>query len=217
MFAATALCMTGCGAPSGSSSSATSAPSASVAPLNPARIDRARADLPAGYEVADVAGRIAPVSQWGFGPGWSAEPPQCSALADPAPEPTTSKGWSGSGPGGIVYAVVAGSPPQRVSLDPAIVADCGRWMVEGGRTTASVTVTTGPAIYGVATVAMSAVATSVVEGGTETRSRADTVTAYVDEYAVFVTVVTDPGSPNPQLGPDFAATLIAKSVAALRG
>jgi hypothetical protein len=32
-----------------------------------------------------------------------------------------------------------------------------------------------------------------------------------------VTIVTDPGSPDPALGPDFAAALLAKAVSAVRG
>jgi hypothetical protein len=220
MFAAMALCVMGCGGPSGPSSSVTGVPSASTVAINPARIDRVRGDLPQGYEVTEVATRIAPFAQWGFGAGWTADPPQCGVLADPLAtlaEPATSKGWSASGPGGIVYAVVAASPPEPVRLDPAVVTDCAQWAVSGGRTTGSVAATTGPTIDGAATVAMSTAITTVVEGGTETHSHADTVTAYVDDYVVFVTVVTDPGSPNPQLGQDFAATLLTKSVAALRG
>ena len=58
---------------------------------------------------------------------------------------------------------------------------------------------------------------TVVEGGTETRSHADTVTAYLDDHVAFITVVTDPGSPHPQLGADFANALMVKTVAALRG
>jgi hypothetical protein len=173
--------------------------------------------MPPGYEITDVADRIAPVAQWGFGVGWTAEPPQCAVLADPVAAPATSKGWSASGPGGIVYAVVAGSPPQPARLDPAIVGECGSWKLSGGRTSGAVTATTGPEIAGAVTVAMSTAAATVVEGGMETHAHADTVTAFVDDYVVFVTVVTDPGSPNPQLGQDFAATLLTKSVAGLRG
>ncbi|MGA9376551.1 MAG: DUF5642 family protein, partial [Mycobacterium sp.] len=64
----------------------------------------------------------------------------------------------------------------------------------------------------------SAVATTVVEGGTETRSYADTVTAYLDSgFVASVTVVTDPGSDLPVLGPDVAARLLARTVTAVRG
>lgn len=185
--------------------------------MDPAKIDRVRADLPDGYEVADIGGRVAPVAQWGFGADWTADPPQCGVLADPVAHPATRTGWSASGAGGIVYAVVAGSPPQSLHLDPTVVTDCGRWTVSAGQTTGSVTVADGPVIDGAATLAMSTASTTVVEGGTETHSHADTVSAYVDDYVVFVTVVTDPGSPNPQLGQDFAAAFIEKSVGELRG
>ena len=60
-------------------------------------------------------------------------------------------------------------------------------------------------------------ATTVVEGGTETHSRAATFSAYLDGHVAYVAVVTDPGSAGPALGPDFAATLLAKTVSALRG
>jgi hypothetical protein len=73
-----------------------------------------------------------------------------------------------------------------------------------------------PAIDGAATVGLSTTATTVVEGGTETHSDADTFTAYLGEYVAFITVVTDPGSPNPSLGQDFAAELLVKAVGALR-
>jgi len=74
-----------------------------------------------------------------------------------------------------------------------------------------------PAIDGAATVGLSITATTVVEGGTETHSHADTFTAYLGEYVAFITVVTEPGSPNPALGQDFAAELLVKTVSALRG
>lgn len=217
MFAVVALVVVGCGGRPGTSTSVTPDPSASSGRVDPARIDRVRADLPDGYEVADIAGRIAPAAQWGFGSGWTPDPPQCGALADPVADPATRTGWSASGVGGIVYAVVAGSPPQSVRLDPTAIADCARWTVSAGQTTGSVTVANGPAIDGAATIAMSTASTTVVEGGTETHSHADTVSAYVDDYVVFVTVVTDPGSPNPQLGRDFATAFLEKSVGELRG
>jgi imidazolonepropionase-like amidohydrolase len=37
------------------------------------------------------------------------------------------------------------------------------------------------------------------------------------DYLAFVTVVADPGSPNPALGQEFAADLLVKTVSALRG
>ena len=45
----------------------------------------------------------------------------------------------------------------------------------------------------------------------------DDFSAYLGDYLVFVTVVTDPGSPNPALGQEFAADLLVKTVSALRG
>jgi hypothetical protein len=215
VFAVVALAVVGCAGPPESSSPVTSVPS--VAAVDPDRIDRARAAMPEGFEFSDVGGRVSPPAQWGLGPGWTAEPPQCRVLAEPVTQPAATRGWSASGAGGIVYAVVAGSPPQLVRFDPAAVTECAQWTVAGGRTSGAVTVAPGPTIDGATTVAMSATATTVVEGGTETQSHAETVTAYVDDYAVTVTVVTDPGSPNPQLGQDFAVMLLAKSVAELRG
>ena len=64
---------------------------------------------------------------------------------------------------------------------------------------------------------MATEATTVVEGGTRTRSRAHTVTAYLGDYLAFVTVVTDPGAPNSALGQEFASALLVKTVSALRG
>lgn len=214
MCAAAVLLAAACGSsddsPPATSTTATD-PSAQV---NPARIDRVRHDLPDGYEVADLTGPVQPTALWGFGAQWSAEPPQCGPLADPVVDPASTRGWSGSGTGGIVYAVVAES---TTTLDPAVTAGCGHWTLSAGQANGNVTLTSAPAIENAETVAMATATTTVVEGGTETRSRADTVTAYLDGHVAFVTVVTDPGSPHPQLGADFAAALIVKTVAALRG
>ncbi len=185
--------------------------------MNPANIQRVRGELPAGYEVADVSGRASQLAFWGFGPDWTAEPPQCGALADPVGDAATTRGWSGSGVGGIVYAVVTGSPPAQVPFDPALIAECGRWTLASGHTTGTVTLVPAPTVDGAATVGMATEATTVVEGGTATRSRAYTVTAYLGDYLAFVTVVTDPGAPNPTLGQQFASALLVKTVSALRG
>jgi len=201
-----------CGeSPSVAPSTATSGASAQV---NPARIERVRTELPSGYEVAALSGRAAPVAFWGLGPEWTADPPRCGALADPVADATTTRGWSASGAGGIVYAVVAGS---AATLDPSLIDECGEWTVSAGHTSGSVTFVAAPAIDAAASVGLSTTTTTVVEGGTETHLRADTFTAYLSGYVAFVTVVTDPGSPNPSLGQDFAAELLAKTVAALRG
>lgn len=216
-IAVVALCAAGCGQPADPSSAGSSAPSSTSVQVNPANIARVRTELPAGYEVGDIAGRASPAAMWGFGPGWTADPPQCGALADPVADGAVTRGWSGSGGGGIVYAVVRGSPPAKVGLDPALIADCGHWTLSAGHTSGSVTFIAVPAIDSVATVGMSTATTTVVEGGTETHSHADTFTAYLGDYVAVVTVVTDPGSPNPPLGQEFAAELLVKTVSALRG
>jgi hypothetical protein len=185
--------------------------------VTPANIERVRGELPDGYEVAGVSGRAAPVAFWGYGPDWTADPPRCAALAEPVVDGATTRGWSGSGPGGIVFAVVTGSPPTTVDLDPSLIAECGSWTLSAGHTSGSVTFIAAPAIDGVATVGLSTATTTVVEGGTETHSHADTFTAYLGSYVAVVTVVTDPGSPNPPLGQDLAAELLVKTVSALRG
>jgi Domain of unknown function (DUF5642) len=188
-------------------------PSTTAHQVNPARIDRVRGQLPAGYETAELTGPASPAAVWGYGADWRADPPRCAALADPAGVAATT-GWSASGPGGIVYAVVASA---AADVDPAVLAECGRWTVEGGQTTGTVTLRPPPAVDNASTVAMATESTTVVEGGTQTGSHADTVTAYLGDHVAFVSVVTDPGSPNPQLGADLAADLLAETVSALRG
>ena len=89
--------------------------------------------------------------------------------------------------------------------------------MSAGHTSGTVAFAAAPAIDGAATVGLSTTTTTVVEGGTETHSHADTFTAYLGDYVAFVTVVSDPGSPNPPLGQDFAADLLVKTVSALRG
>lgn len=211
------LVATACGQPSTSPSSSTTDPSAAEPQVNPAKISRVRGDLPAGYEVADAGGPASPAAFWGFGPGWAAEPPQCGALAGEAADATTTRGWSGSGPGGIVHAIVTGAPTSPVIFDPVVLGECGQWTVSSGNTTGTVNLVAPPAVEGATTVGMDTVAKTVVEGGTETTSVAYTFSAYLGDYLVFVTVVTDPGSPNPPLGQEFAADLLVKTVSALRG
>jgi hypothetical protein len=139
-------------------------------------------------------------------------------LAKPiAGERVAARGVAGSGAGGIVYAVVAASPTPPVLLDTNVVAECPRWAVASGRTTATVDLVDAPPIDGVATLRMVTATRTLVEGGAETDSRADTATAYLGDYLAFVTVVTDPGSPQPQLPPDFASTFLVRTVATLRG
>jgi hypothetical protein len=212
------LCIvTACSAPGTSTETSTAATSTAKPQLNPAKISRVRSELPAGYEVADIVGPASPAAFWGFKPGWVTEPPQCGVLAGPVTDDATTKGWSGSGPGGIVHAVVTGSPTAPVALDPVLPAECGQWAVMSGNTNGTVNLIDAPAIDDATTVGMDTRAVTVVEGGTETASAAYTFSAYFGDYLAFVTVVTDPGSPNPPLGQEFAADLLVKTVSALRG
>jgi len=212
LLAALSLGVVACAqSPSSAPPTATTTSSVSV---NPARIERVRTALPNGYEVAALAGRPAPVAFWGLGPDWTADPPRCGALADPVGRAATRRGWSASGAGGIVYAVVADSTG---TVEQSVIDECRQWTVSAGHTRGTVAVVAAPAIDGAVTVGQSTSTTTTVEGGTETHSRADTFTAYLGEYVAFVTVVGDPGSPNPQLGLQFASDLLVKTVSALRG
>lgn len=193
-----------------------SSPTARTVEINPARIERARDRLPEGYEVAGYSGSPAPITLWGFGDAADSEPPQCGALSAPVVDPATTRGWSASGPGGIVYAVVSrAGPPETPAA--VLLAECPQWTVSSGHTTGTVSGRTGPAVDAAQTVAMSTAATTVVEGGTETRSHAETFIAYLDGHVCLVAVVTDPGSPYPALDADFAAGLLTAAVSSLRG
>lgn len=209
---AAALSAAACGQPTPPppAASATEA----IGPVDPSRMNRARYELPPGYEVADLQGRIAPLAQWGYGSTWSTDPPQCGVLAQPRVDSATARGWSASGAGGIVYAVAAGgaSPVDSSTLD-----GCRGWTVTAGPTSGTVRLTDPPSVSGASALGMVADTVTVVEGGTETRSHATTYVAYETSHLVSVTVVTDPGSPDPALGGDFAADLLTRTVAALRG
>ena len=217
MFAVCALAVlcVACGAPA-EPATAPSSTTDRAAEINPARIERARDDLPDGYEVAGYRGSPAPIMLWGFGDAAVSEPPQCGALSAPAVDPPTTRGWSASGPGGIVYAVVSRALPPEAPA-PVLLAECPQWTVSSGHTTATVSGRPGPAVAAAQTVAMSTAATTVVEGGTETRSRAETFVAYLDGHVCLVAVVTDPGSPYPALDADFAEGLLTAAVSSLRG
>lgn len=188
------------------------APSSQAVGVDLAGVARVRGDLPAGYEVGDLVGRVAPLAFWGFGPQWVADPPQCGVLADPAVDAATVRGWSASGPGGIVYVVAAagGSVPD-------VLGECDSTTLTAGHTSGTVATVEAPAIDGATTVGVRTDTTTVVEGGTETHSHADTFTAYLDGYVAYVTVVTDPGSSAQALDAGFAAALLVKTVSALRG
>jgi hypothetical protein len=208
------LCLTACGAPQSPSTSSTSSTSAVRFALNPANIKRIRSALPSGYEIADVVGPVSVAGLWGFGPGWSADPARCAALADPAPGDAGARGYSASGPGGTVHVVVAAAPAVP---DAGLVAGCAEWTMSFAHTTGEVTVVDPPRIDSADTVALTASTRTVVESGRETDGRASTVQAYLDGDVVFVTLVTDPGSPYPPLNSQFITDLLNETVTALRG
>lgn len=203
-----ALSVAGCGAAGNTTAPPSPATStAASGSVDPAAIGRARGAVPAGYEVSDIAETAAPVTFWGFAPGWTATPEQCGALADPGAG-TRVRGWSASGSGGIIYAVVAGPGAHT-----GIPEGCAAWSVTGGHTAAAVTLAPAPAVAATSTVAMSAVVTTTVEGGTQTRLHGDTVTAYLPGgYIASVTAVTDPGSALQPLPSDIAPRLLAQVV-----
>ena len=206
-----------CSAPAQSPSSPNSTTvSAGQVRVNPDNIRRMRGSFPAGYEVSDIEGAASPAGFWGLKPGWSSDPPQCAALADPADGSPARQGLSGSGSGGIIYVVVAGST-SPAGPDPETADACRHWSMASGRTTAVVDQFDGPAIDDVPTVGMVAAVRTVVEGGTQTDLHATTTTAYLGEYVAFVTVVTDPGAGPPELPSDFASTFLTRAVATLRG
>ncbi len=186
--------------------------------INPVNIRRAGRELPPGYEVTAVSGVAAPSASWGLGGDGAANPARCAALADPAGgQGESAQGISGSGTGGIVYAVVAAVPTGPVALDGSLVAGCRQWSMTSRRARAHVRLIDAPRIDGVQTLGMATDITTSVEGGNEIDSRASTFTAYLGNYYAFTTVVSDPGSPDPALTPQFAGALLVKSVAALRG
>jgi hypothetical protein len=189
-------------------------PSSRSSAVDRADVARVRGDLPAGYEIAELVGRAAPLAFWGFGPQWVADPPQCGVLSNPPVDGATVRGWSGSGPGGIVYVVAGSAGP---AIDPAVIGECGTSTLTAGHTSGTVTTVDAPAIDAATTLGLRTETTTTVEGGTETHSCADTFTAYLEGYTAYVTVVTDPGSSGPVLDADFAAALLVKTVAALRG
>jgi hypothetical protein len=88
--------------------------------------------------------------------------------------------------------------------------------MSAGPTTGTLRLVDAPVIEGADTIGMAADILTVVEGGTETRSQAQTFVAVDQGRLVYVTVVTDPGSPNAALGPGFAADLLTETVATLR-
>ena len=211
--AAVLLLLAGCGQPV----ERPPAPSASAPSrhIDPANIRRVRRDLPPGYEVVPLPDVTAPSGIWGLGGAGVATPARCAALADPGGgHGQRAQGISGSGSGGTVYAVVVAGP---VALDPSLLARCRQWGITGRRASARVHLVDAPHIDGADTVGMTADILTSVEGGNEIGSQASTFTAYLGDYYAFTTVVSDPGSPNAALTPQFAADLLVKTVSAVRG
>ncbi|MBV8862437.1 MAG: DUF5642 family protein [Mycobacterium sp.] len=191
---------------------------AAVRHINPANIRRAGRELPPGYEVSALTGVAAPPASWGLGGDGAANPARCAALADPAGgHGELAQGISGSGTGGIVYAVIATVPTGPLALDQSLVAGCRQWSMTSRRARAQVHLVDPPRIDGAQTLGMVTDIVTSVEGGNEIDSRASTFTAYLGNYYAFTTVVSDPGSPDPALTPQFAAELLVKSVSAVRG
>ena len=212
MGVAASVCLGACGSPpTPSPSSGAPAPR----PVNAANVIRVRSALPPGYEVADVPVPVSAASLWGFGSGWTADPPQCAALADPAPSDRNARGLSASGSGGTIFVVVSETPNGPPGAD--LANQCSSWTMAYGHTTAQVTRTNAPVIEGTETIAWEAMTRTIVESGSETSARATTALAYLDHHVAFVTLITDPGSPHPPLDQGFVAEMLATTVAALRG
>ena len=203
------MCAGCAGAPESAPPAGTTAPDLTV---EPARIDRARHALPPGYEVTPYTGAPTPLAVWGLAGPVEAQPVQCVELAAPPLRPDSAQGWSASGPGGIVYAVVAAAAPAA----PVEAAACQSWTATAGHTSATVRDLPAPALEAAHTVGMATAATTVVEGGTETRADADTFVAHLGQFVCFVALVTDPGSAYPRLDAAFAADLLVETVSALR-
>jgi len=192
-------------------------PSTATRHVNPANIRWVRRELPPGYEVNGLPGLATPAAIWGLGADGAASPARCAALADPAGgHGQSAQGISGSGTGGIVYAVVAAAPMGPVALDQSLVNQCHDWTMTSRRATARVHLVDPPRIDGAETLGMAADITTSAEGGNEIGSRANTFTAYLGDYYAYTTVISDPGSPDSPLTPQFATNLLVKVVSALR-
>src|ERR1700739_3372840 len=104
-----------------------------VTPANTRRMGR---KPPRGYEVPGISGVPTPPRIWGLGGDGAVTPARCAALADPAGgHGQSAQGISGSGAGGIVYAVVVAVPTGPVALDQSLVTQCRAWTMTSGRAT----------------------------------------------------------------------------------
>lgn len=183
--------------------------------VNPANVIRVRSVLPQGYEAAELNGPVSAAGLWGFGTGWTADPPQCARLADPAPSDPGARGLSASGPGGTVFVVVSATTDDAALFD--LLTQCDGWTMTFVHTSAEVTRIEAPVIAGAVTVTWRAATRTIVEAGSETNALATTASAYFDHHVAYVTLITDPGSPHRPLDSAFVADTLATTVAALRG
>jgi hypothetical protein len=182
--------------------------------VNPANIKRLRSALPSDYEIAEVRGPTSVAAQWGFGQGWTIDPAHCAALVDPSPNDPATQGFSASGPGGIVYAVVA----QHGPAGPAPVAgECGHWTMTFGHTTGTFELGDSPSTQGASTVVAHGLTRTAVESGTETHTQINAAYAYLAGYVVAISLITDPGSGHRPLDPGFVTELVGRAAAELRG
>jgi len=211
---------TGCAAPAAPPAPPSASRSPAAAPggaVDPNRIGRLRADLPPGYEVAPADGHIVPIALWGLPADSVTDPVLCRRIVDPSTGPSDARGLSGSGAGGIVYVSVVSAGAGPAVLDPAVRDACGHWRVTGAHSTADVHIIDAPAVPSADTVGLTASIRTVVESGTQTDAAAQAFIAYLGDAYVFVTLVTDPGAVSPPLPPQFAADLLVRAVAVLRG
>lgn len=208
----------GCGSPPPDAPPAT-ATSGSAAPtgIDPVRIKRIRAELPDGYEVAEVAADADLAGLAGYRRGWTADPADCAALLGPA-EPTATRGLSASGAAGTVYVTVtpdSGEPPA----EPEEPGACADWTMAYQHSTARVAPGVAPHIDGAVTAGLRAGSVTAVESAAHTESTIRWLTAIPtaqpDGYLVAVTVITTPGTAEGPLTDDYAAGLLVAAVAVL--
>jgi hypothetical protein len=187
---------------------------AAAKPADPAAIGRMRQHLPKdlqGYEFGALPAPAAPTTFWGMSSGATADPPDCAALV--APPADTARGWSASGPGGIVYATAV----PAVAPAPELTGDCHTWTLSTDRARAAVDRIDTPQITDTRTVGLAAHITTSVENGAQTHSQATTLIAYVDTLSVSITMVTDPGAVAAPLPADLPAALLDAAVRSVRG
>ena len=113
-----ALLLAACPHSPAPSATPTKSPAADNTAVNPANIKRVVRELPPNYEVTTgIPSGASPRVIWSLEADARAKPPQCATLADPGNgRDQTAQGFSASGAGGIVDAVVV-ALPGPVNLD----------------------------------------------------------------------------------------------------